>query len=82
MTELDTEPTEADLSKAIDSLIDGKAPGKDVIPPEVIKPAVLHHLHVLLLLCWNEGTVPHYMRYANIVTLYKKQVILVIATII
>ena len=37
MTKLDTEPTQDDLSKAIDSLTNGKAPGKDAIPPEVIK---------------------------------------------
>ena len=35
--------------------------------------AALHHLHVLLLLCWKEGTVPQDMRYANIVTLYKNK---------
>ena len=60
MTELDTEQTEDNLSKAIDSLKNSKAPGKDAIPPEVIKQrktALLHHLHVLLLLCWKEGTV-------------------------
>ena len=76
MTELDTEPTEDDLSKAIDSLKNGKAPGKDDIPPEVTKhgkPALLHHLHVLLLLCWKEGTVHRDMRDANIVTLYKNK---------
>ena len=76
MIELDTEPTENDLSKAIDSLKNGKAPGKDAIPPGVIKhgkPALLHHLHVLLLLCWKEGTVPQDMRDANIVTLYKNR---------
>ena len=76
MTELDSEPTEDDLSKAIDSLKNGKAPGKDAIPPEVIKHgkhALLHHLHVLLLLCWKEGTVPQDMRDANIVTLYKNK---------
>ena len=53
MTALDTEPTEDDLSKAIDSLKNCKAPGKNAIPPEVIKHgkyALLHHLHVLLLL--------------------------------
>ena len=32
MTELDTEPTEDGLSKAIDSLTNGKTPAKDVIP--------------------------------------------------
>ena len=37
MTQLDTEPTEDDVSKAIDSLKNGKATGKDAIPPEVIK---------------------------------------------
>ena len=70
MTEIDTEPTKDDLSKAIDSLKNGKAPGKDAIPSEVIKHgkhALLHHLHVLLLLCWKEGTVPQDMRDANIV---------------
>ena len=69
MTELDTEPTEDDLSKAIDSITNDKAPGKDAVPPKVIKhgkPALLHNLHVLLLLCWKEGTVPQDMRDANI----------------
>ena len=60
----------------VDSLKDGKAPGKDAIPPEAIKhrkPALLHHLHVLLLHCWKEGTVPQDMRYAKIVTLCKNK---------
>ena len=76
MTELDVEPTDGDISKAIDSLKNGKDPGKDVIPPEVIKhgkPALPHHLHVLLLLFWKEGTVPPDMRYSDIVTLYKNK---------
>ena len=76
MTELDTEPTLDDLSKVINSLKNGKAPGKDAIPPEVIKHgkhALLHHLHVLLLLCWKEGIVPQDMPDANIVTLYKNK---------
>ena len=44
MEELDNEPTVEDLSKAIDSLSCGTAPGCDSIPPEVIKcakPALL-----------------------------------------
>ena len=76
MEELDNEPTIEDLSKAIDSLSCGKAPGCDSIPPEVIKcakPALLQHLHQLLCLCWNEGTVPQEMRDATIVTLYKNK---------
>jgi len=58
------------------SLTSGKAPGKDGIPPEVLKccqaeicPELLHILH----LCWQEGEVPQDMRDANIVTLYKNK---------
>ena len=57
-------------------MVGPKAPGKDDITPEVIKhgkPALLHHMHVLFLLCWKEGTVPRDMRDANIVTLYKNE---------
>ncbi|XP_076442831.1 uncharacterized protein LOC143281507 [Babylonia areolata] len=77
MEEIDIPPSEEELSKAIDSLTCGKAPGKDGIPPEVIKAgektALLHHLHQLLLQCWEEGTVPKEMRDANIITLYKNR---------
>ena len=41
--------------------------------PEVVKAgkstALLHHLHELLLQCWEEGTIPQDMRDANIITL-------------
>ena len=76
MEELDALPTAAELSKAIDSLSCGKAPGKDGIPPEVLKcgkPVLLQHLHELLCLCWKMGHVPQDMRDANIVTLYKNK---------
>ena len=48
MEELDNKPTVEELSKAIDSLANGKAPGNDAIPPEVIKYgkyALLLRLH-------------------------------------
>ena len=51
MEELDTEPTLEELSKAIDSLASGKAPGSDGIPPDLIKhrkTTSLHSLHVVL----------------------------------
>ena len=76
LKELDTEPTLAELEKAIDALACGKAPGNDAIPPEVIKqgkPALLPHLHELLSLCWKEGSVPQDMRDAKIVTLFKNK---------
>ncbi|CAH1247554.1 SSTR2 [Branchiostoma lanceolatum] len=76
LEELDTEPTVAELEKAIDALACGKAPGNDAIPPEVIKqgkPALLPHLQELLCLCWKEGSVPQDMRDAKIVTLFKNK---------
>ena len=77
LEELDIPPSVEELRKAINSLACGKAPGKDGIPPEFIKTgkqtALLHHLHELLLQCWEERTVPKDMHNANIITLYKNK---------
>ena len=77
MVELDVPPTIDELSKAIDSLSSRKASGSDNIPPEVVKMAkkssFLEHRHELLLHCWEEGAVPHDMRDAKIITLYKNK---------
>ncbi|XP_014780239.1 uncharacterized protein LOC106876263 [Octopus bimaculoides] len=77
MYELDNLPSIAEVTKAIDSLANGKAPGKDGIPSEIIKAgkntALLRHLHELLCQCWEEGTVPQDMRDANIITLNKNK---------
>ena len=76
MEELDTEPTLEELSKAIDSLFSGKAPGSDRIPPDLLKhckTTLLHSLHVLLSRCWQEGAVPQDMRDAKIITLFKNK---------
>ena len=77
MEELDTPPTVEELSKAIDSLANNKAQGKDGIPAEIIKAGkkscLLSHLHELLHKCWEEGNVPQDMRDANIFTLYKNK---------
>ena len=76
LEELDCEPTKEELSKAIDALACGKAPGEDSIPPEIIKcgkPTLLEPLHALLCLCWREGKVPQDMRDAKIITLYKNK---------
>ena len=76
LEELDSDPTLEELSKAIDALARGKAPGEDGIPPEVIncgKSALLEPRHELLCLCWKEGKVPQDMRNAKIITLYKNK---------
>lgn len=76
LTELDELPTEDELSRAIDSLPDGKAPGMDGIPAEILKcskDTLLPSLHELLCKCWTEGEVPQDMRDANIVTIYKNK---------
>ena len=76
MEEADSEPTAEELSKAIDSLASGKAPGSDGIPPDLVKhckTSLLHLLHEVLCQCWREGAVPQDMRDAKIVTLYKNK---------
>ncbi|XP_063598208.1 uncharacterized protein LOC134774742 [Penaeus indicus] len=76
LEELDTEPIIEDLSKTIDSLASGKAPGSDGIPPDLIKhckTTLLLPLYEVLCQCWNEGAIPQDMRDAKIVTLYKNK---------
>ena len=76
MEELDTEPTVEELSKAIDGLASGKAPGSDGILLDLIKhckTALLHSLHVVLCQCWQEGAVPQDARDARTITLFKNK---------
>ena len=67
--ELDSEPTEQELHRALDALSAGKAPGQDSIPAEVLKCCkgpFLGELHRILCMCWREGEVPQDMRDANV----------------
>ena len=76
MEELDVPPTGEELSKTIDSLARGKAPGGDGIPAEVLqcaKSTLLPHLYELLCQCWEKGSVPQDMHDANIVTVYNSK---------
>ena len=76
MHELDELPTLSELSKAIDQLAPGKAPGSDEIPPDLIKQCqtvLLKPIYDLLCCCWAEGEVPQDMRDTKIVTLYKNK---------
>jgi Reverse transcriptase (RNA-dependent DNA polymerase) len=73
---LDETPSLTDLSNAINSLKNGKAPGSDGIPAEIIKASrsiLIPELHELLCLCCESGYVPQDMRDASIVTLYKNK---------
>ena len=58
MADFDGLPSVDELRKAINGLACVKTLGNDDIPPEVIKAgkntALVHHLHDLLLQCWEE----------------------------
>ena len=59
LDELDIKPMMEEFIKGFDALAAGKAPGKDGIPPDIIKCAkdtLLEPLHKLLCTCWREGT--------------------------
>ena len=76
MDELDSEPLVEELSKAIDSLASGKAPGNDGIPPDFIKhckTTLLLSLHEVICQCWQEGAVPQDMSDSKIITLCKNK---------
>ncbi|KAL7859606.1 hypothetical protein SRHO_G00147530 [Serrasalmus rhombeus] len=71
MEELDAEPTQEELSKAINNLACSKAPGNDGIPPDLIrhcKTTLLQPLHNTLCQCWSEGGVVR-----EVCTLYKNK---------
>ena len=74
--ELDEPPTAAELSRALDQLSSGKAPGNDGIPPDLLKhckTCLLTPLHCFLTQCWNEQSVPQDLRDAKIITLFKNK---------
>lgn len=55
---LEAEPTGEVLSKDINSLASGKAPGSDGIPPGLFKHCKItlqRLLHEVLCQCWQEG---------------------------
>ena len=74
--ELDSKPTLAEIKVALDSLASGKAPGKDNNLVEVLKCCkgiITTELNEVFHLCWREGGVPHDMKDANIIILYKNK---------
>ena len=70
--ELDEELTEEELSEAINALLNGRAPGEDGIPAEIVKEDkddLLPQLYAFLLQCWQQHQIPHKMRSTKIITL-------------
>lgn len=75
-TELDVAPTLQETEEAIEQLKSGKAAGVDGIPPEVWKnggPALYTKLHEFFVCCWEQGKLPHDLKDAVIITLYKNK---------
>ena len=61
LDQLDALPSIEELSKAIDHLSSGKAPGNDGIPSEVLKygkQAYLKPMDDLICNCWELGHIP------------------------
>lgn len=75
-TDICRDITMEELSKALKTTADGKAPGTDGIPAEVLKLGGPHLREALLDLynrCLRTGKVPQDFRDALIVTIYKKK---------
>ena len=76
LVELDSPPTFEETTKAIKQLKSRKAAGGDGIPAEVWKHGgiVLHrNLHKFFVCCWEQSDLPHDLRDAVIITLYKNK---------
>ena len=75
--ECDELPNIEELGKAIHSIACCKAPGKNSIPPKVMKDGkqtgLLQYLHDLMYQCWIKIRVPEDIHDANTVTVYKNK---------
>jgi len=66
------EPSVEEVYAAVKRLRNGRAPGPDVIPPELLKCAihpVAHSLHSIFLSVWRTGKMPTDWKAGIIVTL-------------
>jgi len=74
-TSLAVPPSLHEVHCAIKSLTNGKAPGADCIPPEVLNCGgmpLVHRLEHLFSLIWREEAVPQEFKDASIVHFYKE----------
>jgi len=68
------EPSEEEVYAAIKRLRNGRAPGPDGIPPELLKCAIhpgAHVLHSIFLRVWRTRKIPTDCKDGIIITLYK-----------
>lgn len=72
---MNAEPDFAEFQIALNSIKDGKAPGVDMIPGELLKYGGFETRHLLWQLItklWNTEKIPQEWRDANLVTIFKK----------
>lgn len=73
--EAGSRPTEKEICEAIDCLKNGKAPGPDGLPAELLKqggPGLRQRICALIQTAWVEGKVPQDWRDGVIIPLHKK----------
>lgn len=76
INDLDLPPTFSEISQAVKSLKDNKAPGPDSIPAEILKHGgylCLRTIYKFVLEIWDKESVPQQWKDANIVTIYKNK---------
>ena len=69
-------PTIDEVTAAVSEVRNGKAPGSDGIPAEIYKhegDALLHCLHALFKVVWQDEEAPQEFKDAAIVPIYKKK---------
>ena len=73
--ELAVDPDVDEVVKAIKQMANGKTPGVDGIPREVLKeggPVLFTSLHQLIQCIWQSECVPQKWKDSTIIALYKK----------
>lgn len=72
---MDEPPTANEVVTAIRAMRTNKASGSDGVPAELLQEGeahLLNHIHRLFLCIWSTRIIPHELKDANIVTIFKK----------
>ena len=76
VTELDDLPLIGEVTKAINSLKNNKAPGPDAVPGEVLRQGgepVARTLLAFVQACWRSGSAPQQWKDGDLVNIYKNK---------